>query len=149
MPMGTAAKAFCVEQPGKRILVLGNDLADLAGPVGPGFLTQFPEILHIPNWRDTSEDRVRQFNPDVVVCSRESFQGLCLEPARLKAAMPGLKTRHREVLSLISKGLTNHEIANIMGLSERVVRGEVSCLLVLLNASNRTELAGLAQPDFE
>ena len=147
--MGTAARAFCVEQPGKRILVLGCELADLFRAVSPGSLAQLPEILHIPDWRETSRERVWQFNPDVVVCSSESFRGLCFPSARLKEEARGLKVRHREMLSLISKGLTNHEIANITGLSERVVRGGVSCLLVLLNASNRTELAGLAPPDFE
>lgn len=55
-----------------------------------------------------------------------------------------LTPRQREILYLAAKGLSNREIAGLAGLSERIVKREISGLLSAFEASNRTELATLA-----
>jgi DNA-binding NarL/FixJ family response regulator len=55
-----------------------------------------------------------------------------------------LKTRQRDVLLLLSKGLTNKEIARQVGIGKRNVKACVSGLLLIFDASNRTELAGMS-----
>jgi len=54
-----------------------------------------------------------------------------------------LSRRQFQVLSLTAKGFRNREIALSLGLSERSVKACVSELLLLFDASNRTELAGM------
>jgi DNA-binding CsgD family transcriptional regulator len=58
-----------------------------------------------------------------------------------------LNARHQDVLWLISKGLTNAEIGRHLGLSERTVKDYVGRLLLVPEASNRTELIGRMLPD--
>lgn len=55
-----------------------------------------------------------------------------------------LSARQREILHLISRGLRNREIAELLGVSVRTVKAEVSTLFRLLDATTRSELAGLA-----
>lgn len=57
--------------------------------------------------------------------------------------MSKLSRRRREVLELVAKGLTNAEIASVLGISEGTARTHVSALLRELDASNRTEAAAL------
>lgn len=52
-----------------------------------------------------------------------------------------LTPREREILLYLSKGLTNREIAKVLGISEGTVRIHVSHLLAKLHASDRTEAA--------
>lgn len=51
--------------------------------------------------------------------------------------------RLRTVLQLLCKGLTNPEIARLMGIKERTVKYYVSQLFSMFEVTNRTELAGL------
>ncbi len=52
-----------------------------------------------------------------------------------------LSPRRREVLELISKGLTNDDIASILCVSPGTVRIHVAGLLSELQVANRTEAA--------
>jgi len=61
--------------------------------------------------------------------------------------MSHLNFRQEHVLLLITKGLRSKEIASQLGLSERTVKWYVSQLLLVFDASNRTELVGLAMSD--
>ena len=54
-----------------------------------------------------------------------------------------LTERQRNVLFLICKGFHNPEIATHVGISPRMVKECVSQLLLIYDASNRTELVGL------
>lgn len=58
-----------------------------------------------------------------------------------------LTESHMEILFLISKGLRNAEIARQLGLQERTIKGYVSQLLLIFDATNRTELVGLFASD--
>ncbi|MEZ4453974.1 MAG: LuxR C-terminal-related transcriptional regulator [Nannocystaceae bacterium] len=67
-----------------------------------------------------------------------------------------LTQRQRGVLELVAKGLTNDEIASVLGIGAETVKSHVSALLRVLEVDNRTEAAGLLNaidpgqaPDFE
>lgn len=53
---------------------------------------------------------------------------------------PGLSRRETEVLSLLARGLTNFEIAQLLGTSPSTVKNQVSSLLRKTETSNRSEL---------
>lgn len=71
-----------------------------------------------------------------------------LEPAsrtRMQAASLGVLTaREREVLALVSEGLSNPHIAVKLGLSEHTVKRHVANILLKLDMPSRTAVAGLA-----
>lgn len=56
-----------------------------------------------------------------------------------------LSKREYEVLQLISKGLSNKEIADSLFLSESTIKTHVSNLLVKLNAKRRTQAIEVAK----
>lgn len=55
--------------------------------------------------------------------------------------IPGLSRRETEVLSLLARGLTNFEIAQLLGTSPSTVKNQVASLLRKTETSNRSELA--------
>jgi len=75
------------------------------------------------------------------------------EPAvREPRPLPGVTDREREVLTLIARGRTNAEIAEVLSISTATVKAYVSRLLTKLDARDRVHLviiayeAGLATP---
>jgi DNA-binding CsgD family transcriptional regulator len=58
-----------------------------------------------------------------------------------------LTPRQTEVISLLSEGLTNKEIAQRLGISEEGVKAHVSRLLMRYRARNRVALVRLARAD--
>jgi DNA-binding NarL/FixJ family response regulator len=54
-----------------------------------------------------------------------------------------LNKRRRDVLDLLCRGLTNAEIGQQLGIGSRTVKWYVSQLLVMYEATNRTELVGI------
>jgi DNA-binding CsgD family transcriptional regulator/tetratricopeptide (TPR) repeat protein len=57
----------------------------------------------------------------------------------------GVSPREREVLLALAERLTNAEVAERLGVSERTVESHVSSLLRKLDAGNRLELAAIAR----
>jgi NarL family two-component system response regulator LiaR len=55
-----------------------------------------------------------------------------------------LTSREREVLAMLAKGSTNHEIAQRMSISEATVRFHVGNVLSKLEVGNRTEAVQVA-----
>lgn len=62
-------------------------------------------------------------------------------PTDLPSAAESLTEREMEVLSLVARGLTNQEIAKMLGISERTVRTHVGNILGKLHLANRTQAA--------
>lgn len=62
-------------------------------------------------------------------------------PPDLAAIFPQLTEREREVVSLISEGLDNREIAATAYMSEGTVRNHISSILAKLHLRNRTQIA--------
>lgn len=58
---------------------------------------------------------------------------------------PVLTFRQQEVLTLVLKGLSNKEIAQQLGITERTVKFHVGVILDMLQVRNRYELAQIAQ----
>ncbi|WP_176441861.1 response regulator [Granulicella rosea] len=56
----------------------------------------------------------------------------------------GLSPREREILELVSKGLTNKEVANTLQLSQFTVRNHLNHITEKLEASDRTEAIFIA-----
>jgi DNA-binding NarL/FixJ family response regulator len=74
--------------------------------------------------------------------------GVYVPPLVLDAAAPaprreaeGLSPRQLEVLRLLAKGLTNKDIARVLGIAEGTVKSHVIRLYEVLDVTNRTEAA--------
>jgi DNA-binding CsgD family transcriptional regulator/Tfp pilus assembly protein PilF len=61
-----------------------------------------------------------------------------------RAAFDGLTEREREVAALITRGQSNHAIAELLVVSERTVETHVSSILLKLNFSSRAQIAAWA-----
>jgi NarL family two-component system response regulator LiaR len=59
-----------------------------------------------------------------------------------------VSARQRQVLSLVSQGLTNKEIATSLRIAVPTVNQHIRSLLLRFGASNRTKLAVLARASF-
>ena len=63
------------------------------------------------------------------------------QPSDQSSVEKDLTERETKVLSLVSRGLTNQEIADMLGISERTVRTHVGNILSKLHLANRTQAA--------
>lgn len=62
-------------------------------------------------------------------------------PPRRDGASHGLTPRQIEILRLLARGLTNADIARVLGISSATVKNHLERIYDLLGASNRTEAA--------
>lgn len=143
-------------RPNVRMMVVGLDPDDLSRFITP---TQDTQILFVPDSRGLSADLVGSLGPDIILCTNAEF-GFHSHPAfarkptqerilpntlrREYRNVSTLTLRQAEVLSLIYRGLTNKEIADVLHVSVRTAKGYVSNLLLKLDVTNRTELVGRA-----
>jgi DNA-binding CsgD family transcriptional regulator len=124
----------------KKLLILGYDAA---ASTEFDAVFQPSEILNKLDLQNISRRDLLQFDPDVVICSRDAFRALLSSPPASIADDPKLTARQREILLFVQKGLTNREIAGVTGLRERAVKGEVATLFAHFEVANRTELAAV------
>ncbi len=59
-------------------------------------------------------------------------------------SVPELSPRQLEILNLIAKGLSNQEIADVIGVSFETVKDHIKKILLRMGASSRTEAASIA-----
>ena len=78
---------------------------------------------------------------DQVERARERLRRQITEDIRLES----LSAQERRILDLLSEGLSNREIADVMFLAEKTVKNYVSNLLAKLGFQRRTEAAFFAQ----
>ena len=77
--------------------------------------------------------------------SRSGIRGITRGPRASTSANPaGLTLRELQILSLLSQGLSNTEIAGRIARSEKTVEHHVSAVLRKLDARSRGEAAALA-----
>ncbi len=77
------------------------------------------------------------------------------KPSKLPPTGEPLTEREMEILQLVARGLSNHQIAKELVISERTARTHISNILAKLHLANRTQAAlyalrqGIAQLDEE
>lgn len=67
-----------------------------------------------------------------------------VEERRMRSKVESLTPREREIVETLSKGLTNREIAEELGMKEKTVRNTLTSIYSKLGVSQRLELAILA-----
>jgi DNA-binding NarL/FixJ family response regulator len=115
------------------ILALLNDSAFVAAAWASGALGLLP--------RDAAPSRIAAAL--VAVAQRltvfEPSLAAALLPERVRPLEEALTNREREVLILLSEGLTNKSIALRLGISENTVKFHVNAIMSKLGAQSRTE----------
>ena len=98
--------------------------------------------------KDSSSDELIQAIRDVYQGELALQPSLALRvirelgrPSSLPPAEEPLTDREEGVLKLVAQGLSNQEIGNRLGISERTVRSHVSNFLEKLHLANRTQAA--------
>ena len=79
--------------------------------------------------------------PDV---AGKLFTHIAQRPRQDTSIAEELKSREREVLGLLGRGLSNRDMARQLHLSEGTIRNYVSSILAKLNVSDRTQAAVFA-----
>ena len=140
MPELTGSEATArihAENPGVKVLVL----------------TSFGTSVELKKAMDAGASGALEKNsscPEIIQAIRDVAAGkqvmndhirLTLQEFR---SMPDMSPRQIEILKLIAKGLSNKEIANVLGLSTDTVKEHVTKILERIGASSRTEATALA-----
>lgn len=130
------------EQPDAHILVLtsfGEDeqvlAAIKAGAMGYLLKDTAPEQL-LQAIRDIHQGRP-SLHPTIALKLIREIR----RPTDLPPTEAPLSERESEILSLVAHGLTNHEIAERLTISERTVGNHISGILDKLHLANRTQAA--------
>jgi DNA-binding NarL/FixJ family response regulator len=82
--------------------------------------------------------------PSVTKTLIREFTGLSPRPTTPHPGLAGLTDREREVVALVARGLSNHEIAQHLTLSPATARTHVSRSMVKLGARDRAQLVVFA-----
>jgi two-component system response regulator DevR len=133
--------------PATRVLVCsgladGSALVEAAKAGAEGFVSKEAANAEIV-------DAVRRVAGGASVVGEGSAQAMFRYLRSRRADTPRLaqlSDRERQVLGLLSEGLTNREIGTRLFISEKTVRNHVSGLLRKLNLRHRTEAALFAAP---
>ena len=79
-----------------------------------------------------------------VMAGRQVMSGVIQATIENFSAMPELSPRKIEILNLVAKGLSNKEIAEIIGVTPETVKDHVAKILQIIGASTRAEAATTA-----
>ena len=140
MPVMDGAEATAAlheTQPGAKVLVLtsfgeadGVALALESGAVGA--ITKTAEDAELVTVIRNIADGGKYISPEIEKLLTES------------PPIPKLTPRQHEILTYMTKGLTNVEIAEILRIRKDTVEEHVNLLLAKLDAANRTEAVAIA-----
>jgi DNA-binding NarL/FixJ family response regulator len=139
-----ATKQICDRFPATKVLVLTtldeDDYIAQAMQYGAtGYLLKDTPAAELANAIRSAAQGYTQLSPGL-------FQRAIAHQAKppVHPPHPGLVSltrREREVLSLIATGAKNHEIAEILGVSEKTIKNHVTNILSRLNLHDRTQAA--------
>ena len=116
-------------------------------------LTSFGTSVELKKAMDAGASGALEKNsscPEIIDAIREVAAGkqvmndhirLTLQEFR---SMPDMSPRQTEILNLVAKGLSNKEIARMLGLSTDTVKEHVTRILERIGATSRTEAATMA-----
>ncbi|MBQ6137941.1 MAG: response regulator transcription factor [Kiritimatiellae bacterium] len=79
-----------------------------------------------------------------VMAGRQVMSGVIQATIEDFSAMPELSPRKIEILNLVAKGLSNREIAEIIGVTPETIKDHVAKILHIIGASTRAEAATTA-----
>ena len=85
---------------------------------------------------------VRAAAAGLTVLEADTLQGMLQEPPESVELEPGdeeLTPRESEVLRMLTEGLSNREIAAVLGISEHTVKFHITSIFGKLGTSSRTE----------
>jgi DNA-binding NarL/FixJ family response regulator len=68
-----------------------------------------------------------------------------LLPSPTPPAGPALSTREREVLALVTEGLSNRQIGRSLGITERTVKAHIGHIYIRIGVADRTNAASWAR----
>ena len=132
-----ATRRRCSANPNMRVLILTTFCTSdgIANALNAGALGAILKNA------DLSEllEAVRTVAAGKRFLSAEIEQIMTAEPP-----LPKLSARQREVLSALARGMSNTEIAKLLGISLPMVKEHVNALRAKLNVANRTEAVALA-----
>lgn len=132
-----ATREIMTAAPNTKILVLttfttSDSIAQVLAAGAKGVI-----LKNIP--RDQLLESIRQIIEGKQVLSEDVKSILSEDPP----AEP-LSPRQKEILNMIGRGMSNHEIAKILGISVTVVKEHITSLYTKLGAANRTEAVTIA-----
>ena len=123
------------------------------GLIGPGPLkVQAADQMRLamlapPFGSSRRSARKRDAGRATAICSRLDANATGPDPAASAASgaiLDRLTARERDVLKLVSEGLSNHEIAKRLGRSEHTVHRHISNILTKLDLPSRAAAAAAA-----
>jgi two-component system, NarL family, response regulator LiaR len=141
-----ATRRILGELPATRVIALTSFLDDdkvlpavRAGAAG--YLLKDVEPQELVRAIHTVHDGEALLHPAVTGAVMRELAG---DPQAAEDADLGLTGREREVLELVSRGLSNKLIARELGIAEKTVKTHVSSILGKLGVTDRTQAALLA-----
>ncbi len=147
MPRGSgleATRSIITEFPATRVLVLtAHEDADHVIPLlEAGAIGYLPKTVGLNELLDSI--RAASQGESVLPPSIASVVVRHMAGQTERTPDHGLTSRELEVLSLVSQGLSNHQIARELGLSVRTVEAHLTHIYNKLDVGSRTEAAVLA-----
>ncbi len=146
MPGGgiTAVRDIRATSPGTQVILLTSfeDAQQILAAVQAGALSCLLKDIDADELADTVRKAARG---EAVLHPRVA--GHLMEALRRGSTAPGagilesLSQREREVLALMAEGMSNQQIADRLGISEKTVKTHVSNVLAKLGVADRTQAA--------
>jgi DNA-binding NarL/FixJ family response regulator len=124
------------------VLTVSAEEADLFRAIKAGAQGHMPPALEAPRLRSILEDAARGQSHASPRARHPAAAGHPVAPGG--DDLQRLTERELEVLSLVTEGLRNRQIAAAMGISENTVKFHLKNVAEKLHASNRAELAARA-----